>query len=204
MKPTHANPRLPGMRLDPAHRDNRRDRGCRRADIILIATPAQNLREAASTLAPHLKTATPVIAAAKGIERGTHKFMTEVIAEAAPEAMPAILSGPSFADDVARGLPTAVTLAARDEAAGELAGAGAGLVDLPALSHVRCPRRRDRGRCKKRAGDRGRHRRRKETRRIGAGRVDHARLLRTGAIGRACGARGETLRRGYRGWAIWS
>jgi glycerol-3-phosphate dehydrogenase (NAD(P)+) len=58
----------------------------------------------------------PVIATAKGIERGTHKFMTEVIAEAAPEAQPAILSGPSFAEDVARGLPTAVTLAARDEA----------------------------------------------------------------------------------------
>ena len=87
-----------------------------RADIILIATPAQNLREAVSVLAPHLKQATPVIAAAKGIERGTHQFMTEVIAEAAPEAMPAILSGPSFADDVARGLPTAVTLAAKDEA----------------------------------------------------------------------------------------
>ena len=42
--------------------------------------------------------------------------MTEVIAEAAPDARPAILSGPSFAEDVARGLPTAVTLAARDEA----------------------------------------------------------------------------------------
>ena len=57
-----------------------------------------------------------MIACAKGIERGTHKFMTEVIAESAPRALPAILSGPSFAADVARGLPTAVTLAARDEA----------------------------------------------------------------------------------------
>jgi glycerol-3-phosphate dehydrogenase (NAD(P)+) len=66
-------------------------------------------------MASHLDKNTPVIACAKGIERGTHKFMTEVIAEAAPQATPAILSGPSFADDVARGLPTAVTLAARDE-----------------------------------------------------------------------------------------
>src|SRR6202021_1661446 len=56
------------------------------------------------------------ISCAKGIERGTHKFMTEVIAESAPHATPAILSGPGFADDVARGLPTAVTLAAHDEA----------------------------------------------------------------------------------------
>ena len=52
---------------------------------------------------------------AKGIERGTHRFMTEIIAEVLPDAAPAILSGPNFADDVARGLPTAVTLAARDE-----------------------------------------------------------------------------------------
>jgi len=73
------------------------------------------LREAVVALAPHLKKATPVIATAKGIERGTHKFMTGVIAEAAPDATPGILSGPSFADDVARGLPTAVTLAAKDE-----------------------------------------------------------------------------------------
>ena len=57
-----------------------------------------------------------MIACAKGIERGTHRFMTEVIAAAAPQAVPAILSGPSFAGDVARGLPTAVTLATADEA----------------------------------------------------------------------------------------
>ncbi len=57
----------------------------------------------------------PRIACAKGIEHGTRKFMSEVIAECAPRTLPAILSGPSFAADVARGLPTAVTLAARDE-----------------------------------------------------------------------------------------
>jgi glycerol-3-phosphate dehydrogenase (NAD(P)+) len=67
-------------------------------------------------LASHMANPTPVVACAKGIEHGTHKFMTDVIAEAASHALPAILSGPSFADDVARGLPTAVTLAAKDEA----------------------------------------------------------------------------------------
>ena len=116
MKLAHANPRLPGMRLDQRIEITNRIAAAAGAHIILIATPAQNLREAALALAPHLKKATPVIATAKGIERGTHKFMTEVIAEAAPDATPAILSGPSFADDVARGLPTAVTLAAKDEA----------------------------------------------------------------------------------------
>jgi glycerol-3-phosphate dehydrogenase (NAD(P)+) len=115
------NPKLPGVPLAESiavTSDLARAAG---ADIILVATPAQHLRGAVMHLAPFLLKATPVIACAKGIEHGTHKFMTEVIAEAAPRATPAILSGPSFADDVARGLPTAVTLAAKDEAiAGDL------------------------------------------------------------------------------------
>jgi glycerol-3-phosphate dehydrogenase (NAD(P)+) len=112
---TRTNPKLPGIRLDPSIEvtgDVARAAG---ADIILIATPAQHLREAVTALAPHLATAKPVVACAKGIERGTHHFMTEVIAQAAPDATPAMLSGPGFADDVARGLPTAVTLATSDE-----------------------------------------------------------------------------------------
>ena len=113
---TRANPKLSGARLDASVAVTGDIARAAAADMILIATPAQNLREAVAALAPHLARATPVVACAKGIERGTHKFMTEVIAEAAPEALPAILSGPSFAQDVARGLPTAVTLAARDEA----------------------------------------------------------------------------------------
>lgn len=115
MKATHENLRLPGVRLEAGIEVTGDIAHAARADAILIATPAQNLREAMSALAPHLKQPTPVVATAKGIERGTHKFMTEVIAETAPNAIAAILSGPSFADDVARGLPTAVTLAAKDE-----------------------------------------------------------------------------------------
>jgi glycerol-3-phosphate dehydrogenase (NAD(P)+) len=117
---TRSNPKLSGARLDASVTVTSDIALAGRTDIILIATPAQNLREAVTAISPHLHEATPVIASAKGIERGTHKFMTEVIAEAAPDAMPAILSGPSFADDVARGFPTAVTLAAKDE---ELASA---------------------------------------------------------------------------------
>jgi glycerol-3-phosphate dehydrogenase (NAD(P)+) len=112
---TQTNPKLSGARLDANIKATDDIAVAARADIILIATPAQNLRQAVTLLAPHLAKATPVIACAKGIERGTHQFMTEVIAEAAPDARPAILSGPSFAEDVARGLPTAVTLAAKDE-----------------------------------------------------------------------------------------
>src|SRR6195256_2113000 len=112
---TRANPKLSGARLDASVKVTDDIALAAAADIILVATPAQNLREAVTALAPHLAKAKPVIACAKGIERGTRKFMTEVIAEAAIDATPAMLSGPSFAEDVARGLPTAVTLAAGDE-----------------------------------------------------------------------------------------
>jgi glycerol-3-phosphate dehydrogenase (NAD(P)+) len=112
---TRANPKLPGAKLDAAIAVTADIAQAASADIILIATPAQHLREAVAALAPHLAKAKPVIACAKGIERGTHQFMTEVIAATAPDATPAILSGPGFAQDVARGLPTAVTLAANDE-----------------------------------------------------------------------------------------
>ncbi|WP_319798064.1 NAD(P)H-dependent glycerol-3-phosphate dehydrogenase [Nitrobacter sp.] len=114
---TRDNPRLPGVSLDrgiAVTDDIAAAAGC--ADIIVIAVPAQNSRAAVAALAPHLPAGTPVIASAKGIEHGTLRFMTEIIEEAAPQASPAILSGPSFADDVAQGLPTAVTLAAKDEA----------------------------------------------------------------------------------------
>jgi glycerol-3-phosphate dehydrogenase (NAD(P)+) len=112
---SRTNPKLPAINLAATitvTNDLAQAAGC---DMILLATPAQALRAAITTLAPHLAAAKPVIACAKGIEGGSHKFMTEIIAEIAPRARPAILSGPSFADDVARGLPTAVTLAAHDE-----------------------------------------------------------------------------------------
>src|SRR5271154_2367122 len=113
---TRENPKLPGVPLAPGIAVTNDLRLAAGADILLIATPAQNLREAVAALAPHIGKAKPVIACAKGIERGSHQFMTEVIAATAPDATPAILSGPGFAEDVARGLPTAVTLAAGDEA----------------------------------------------------------------------------------------
>jgi glycerol-3-phosphate dehydrogenase (NAD(P)+) len=109
------NPKLPGIILHAGIEVTDDIKRAASADIVLIATPAQNLRAALTAFGPHIGKATPVIACAKGIERGTHKFMTDIIAESAPHAAPAILSGPSFADDVARGLPTAVTLAAKDE-----------------------------------------------------------------------------------------
>jgi len=107
---------LPGVRLDDRIVLAADLAAAAAAEAVLLAVPAQSVRAAALALAPLLAGPTPLVVCAKGIERGTKKFMSEVIAECAPEAVPAILSGPSFAADVARGLPTAVTLAANDEA----------------------------------------------------------------------------------------
>ena len=103
---------LPGVRLDDGIKVTRDLADAARSDAMLLVVPAQAMRSVCTALSPLLRDRTPLIACAKGIEHGTHKFMTEIIAECAPKAVPAILSGPSFAADVARGLPTAVTLAA--------------------------------------------------------------------------------------------
>ena len=76
----------------------------------------------------------PVVLCSKGVERGSLKLMTEVLAETLPEAPAAVLSGPSFAGEVARGLPSAVTLACADAALGEELMRGPVGPDLPALS----------------------------------------------------------------------
>ncbi len=106
---------LPGVRLDDGIALAGDLADAARKQAILLVVPAQAVRAAATALAPLITERTPVIVCAKGIERGTKKFMAELVAECAPNAAPAILSGPSFAADVARGLPTAVTLAASDE-----------------------------------------------------------------------------------------
>ncbi len=112
----HENPRyLPGISL--AHVPATDSLAVAlRADAIVLAVPAQSTRTVAAAAAPYLPAGTPLIVAAKGLERDTGKRLSEVIAEVAPETRPAVLSGPSFAADVARGLPTAVTIAAADEA----------------------------------------------------------------------------------------
>jgi glycerol-3-phosphate dehydrogenase (NAD(P)+) len=94
-------------------------------EAVLLVCPAQHVRASLVALAPHLAPGTPLLLCAKGIEQGTGRLLTEVVAECAPGADPAILSGPSFARDVALGLPTAVTIAARKEVAfGLLAALG--------------------------------------------------------------------------------
>jgi glycerol-3-phosphate dehydrogenase (NAD(P)+) len=91
-------------------------------DLILAVPPAQHVRSALTALKPRLKAGVPVVLCSKGVEQGTLKLMSDVAAEVLPGTPIAVLSGPSFAGEVARGLPTAVTLACEDEALGARIG----------------------------------------------------------------------------------
>ena len=106
---------LPGVRLDPAIRATADMADLASADLILAVAPAQHLRAALTAFAPLARSGLPILLCAKGVEQGSLKLMTQVLAETIPAAAPAVLSGPSFAAEVARGLPTAVTLACPDE-----------------------------------------------------------------------------------------
>jgi glycerol-3-phosphate dehydrogenase (NAD(P)+) len=108
------NPRLPGIRLEDGVVPTADTAAFAEADAILMVVPAQSLRDAVAIL-PKLKDGAPLVICAKGIEQHTRKFMSDVVADVLPGAPLAILSGPSFASDVGRGLPAAVTLAAHDE-----------------------------------------------------------------------------------------
>lgn len=90
--------------------------GC---DLILAVPPAQFMRPTLSAFAPYWRAGVPIVLCSKGIERGSLKLMTEVLSETLPDAPQSVLSGPSFAAEVARGLPTAVTLACADPGLGE-------------------------------------------------------------------------------------
>lgn len=87
-------------------------------DAYLFVAPAQHARTMFASLKAVAPTGAPLALCSKGIERASGKMLTEVLAEVWPDARAAVLSGPSFARDVAIGLPTAVTLAASDAALG--------------------------------------------------------------------------------------
>ena len=130
LEATRRSDKLPAVRLAAAVRATADLDQLARCDAILVAAPAQATREVTLGLAS-LPGSAPLVTCAKGIERGSHAFMTEVLLQAAPARRAAILSGPSFAADVAGGLPTALTLAADD------AGLAQSLCDLLHGSNLR-------------------------------------------------------------------
>jgi glycerol-3-phosphate dehydrogenase (NAD(P)+) len=99
----------------------------RGAELIIMAVPAQATRNALQVVGADILAGKPVILSAKGLEHGTLLRQSEVLHQLAPAAVPYVLSGPSFAGDVAAGRPTAVTLAGDDASAtSELAAVLAG------------------------------------------------------------------------------
>ena len=110
---------LPGIKLNQRIRATSEISNLGDMDAVLSVAPAQHTRSILKTFVPFMKDGMPVVLCSKGIEISTRSFMSDVLAEIAPKATPAVLSGPSFAIDVAKGLPTAVTLACEDEAVGQ-------------------------------------------------------------------------------------
>ncbi len=105
---------LPGVVLSPLIAPTSDLAAAGGADLALLVCPAQHLRSMVESIDRHLEVRVPVLICAKGIERGSGALMNEVASAAAPRRVFGMLSGPSFAAEVARGLPCAVTVAFQD------------------------------------------------------------------------------------------
>ncbi|MCB1533965.1 MAG: NAD(P)-dependent glycerol-3-phosphate dehydrogenase [Rhodoblastus sp.] len=129
MRRTRENARrLPGVKLAETIEPNANIARVGDAKIFLAATPAQALRDVARAAAPFVRNGADWLICAKGVERGTHAFLSDVVATELPGGVASILSGPSFAEDIAAGLPTAITLASPDVERAERLGR---LLDSP-------------------------------------------------------------------------
>jgi glycerol-3-phosphate dehydrogenase (NAD(P)+) len=112
----HENkPFLPGVRLEAGLHATADMAELEAADAILMVAPAQHMRAIALLAAPYFRPGVPAVICAKGIEQTTGSLLSEVLAEVLPGKPIAVISGPTFADETAKGLPTAVTLACPSE-----------------------------------------------------------------------------------------
>ena len=128
---------LPGVALDAGLKATDELADIAALDVVLMVAPAQHVRAVSGELAPRLSQGKPLVICAKGLEQATGKLLGKVVAESLPQATLAVLSGPSFAADVARGLPAALTLACADE------GLGARLVETLGYRQFRLYRSTD-------------------------------------------------------------
>ena len=106
---------LPGVDLPKGVSATSKLADLRDGEAILFVAPVQSARDLYKRLSDVFPEPIPVAICSKGIERASGRLLTEVLTEAWPSASPAVLSGPSFAKDVVRGRPTAVTLACRED-----------------------------------------------------------------------------------------
>ena len=128
---------LPGVRLDPGLKATADLADIAALDVVLMVAPAQHVRAVGAVLAPSLAADKPLVVCAKGLEQASGRLLGDVVAEVLPTSALAILSGPSFAADVVRGLPAALTLACADE------DLGARLTETLAYRHLRLYRSTD-------------------------------------------------------------
>jgi len=106
---------LPGVRLHDAIESTDSLSKTAASDMLLVVTPAQHVRGTLQSLKGAVAEGKPVVVCAKGIELETGLLMSQVAQEEVPNATLAILTGPTFAAEIARGLPSAVTVAAKDK-----------------------------------------------------------------------------------------
>ncbi|MDH5188460.1 MAG: NAD(P)-binding domain-containing protein, partial [Rhodospirillaceae bacterium] len=111
---------LPGIKLDPTIKASTNIADALNADAVLMVAPAQHVRSVCEMAKPHWKKATPIVLCSKGVEKNSLNLMSEVAEQVLGDAAPiAVLSGPTFAKEVANNLPTAITLACSDEGLGQ-------------------------------------------------------------------------------------
>ncbi len=113
------NPFLPGVKMDPRLHATTDYASLAPSDAFLLAAPAQHLRSVCRNLRPHVRKGAALAICSKGIEENSGALLSDVVAAEIPGATIAVLSGPTFAPEIARGLPAAVTLACGDAAVGQ-------------------------------------------------------------------------------------
>lgn len=112
----HENkPYLPGVKIPDGIRFTSDISDCADADIIITATPSHAMRSTAKSLAPHIKRGQLILNISKGLEEGTHFTMSQILRRELPQCEIAVMSGPSHAEEVSRGIPTTNVVAAADE-----------------------------------------------------------------------------------------
>ncbi len=110
---------LPGIKLDKSIKATDSLTEASACDVLLITTPAQHVRSSLESLKAASETGKPFIICAKGVEINTGYLLSRVAEEIVPQAKIGVLTGPTFAAEIARGLPSAVTLAIREKDVGE-------------------------------------------------------------------------------------
>lgn len=106
---------LPGVKLDPAIEATDRLSEVATCDMLLMVTPAQYFRTIARAIQPYVREGQPLVICSKGIEQATGSLMSQIAGEELPATAISVLSGPSFASDVAAGRPAAVTMSTAEE-----------------------------------------------------------------------------------------